>query len=704
MRTLTDPAARARAVAGMARARSELTWERTARHDARALRARALRHALNAILCERATRSHASRGTLRGMRLRSALLALLVCALAPGAAAMAASPPGTLAQLAGAGGCASLQRALACTAAHGLDDPRAVALSPDGTSLYVASYTPAAVTAFGVDTRIGLLQQLNLGAGCLSSAGQADCGDARALGGASAIAVSPDGLHVYVASATPGAVASFARRPNGSLAQLNGIAGCAATTQIPGCASAPSLAGADAIALSPDGRFAYVGAAAVDAITIFTRDAATGRLLPLAGAAGCLRAEHAGCTPVTGVDSPSAIAVSPDGTSLYVTSSAGTLTSFQRNPETGTLTQLAPGSGCLSDVRAGRLRRRRRAGARVRRRRLARRLDRDHDVHRRRRGARVPPRRRPRARSPSQPASRASRRPPAASSPRSSTARARSRSAPTPTSSGWPPPVPTPSSRSSSTPRRAPSCRPWAPAGCLRISSSADCRAARALDDPRGLAVTPDGLRVFAVSALSDGIAVLGPQLAPNCLPIRAATVANRARSVVLACSDPNGDKVALTILRQPRHGRLGGLGAATGSVLYTPAPGYAGPDSFAFQASDGMDVSAPATATVSVALPTKAPLVRIRTGRTHLISHSHINVRIECPAVAIGPCRMATHLLIKGHASGFGFARLARRATGRIKLRAGGVRGRTKAVVVVTVRDATRRATVSRRTIVILP
>ena len=31
VRALTDPAARARAVAGMARARAELTWERTAR-------------------------------------------------------------------------------------------------------------------------------------------------------------------------------------------------------------------------------------------------------------------------------------------------------------------------------------------------------------------------------------------------------------------------------------------------------------------------------------------------------------------------------------------------------------------------------------------------------------------------------------------------------------------------------------------------
>ena len=59
------------------------------------------------------------------MRLRSGLLALVLCALVPGTSALAASPAGTLAQTAGAGGCASMQVALGCTAAHGLDDARA---------------------------------------------------------------------------------------------------------------------------------------------------------------------------------------------------------------------------------------------------------------------------------------------------------------------------------------------------------------------------------------------------------------------------------------------------------------------------------------------------------------------------------------------------------------------------------------------------
>ena len=47
-------------------------------------------------------------------------------------------------------------------------------------------------------------QQLNLGAGCLASVAQEGCGSARALEGASALVVSPDNLHVYVASAARG--------------------------------------------------------------------------------------------------------------------------------------------------------------------------------------------------------------------------------------------------------------------------------------------------------------------------------------------------------------------------------------------------------------------------------------------------------------------------------------------------------------------
>jgi 6-phosphogluconolactonase (cycloisomerase 2 family) len=638
------------------------------------------------------------------MRLRDGILALLFCVLAPCASAAAASPPGTLAQLAGAGGCVSMQTALGCTPARGLDDARAVALSPDGRSLYVAAATPASVTSFSVAPGNGLLAQLNLSAGCLASIAQDGCGDARALAGASAIAVSPDNLHVYVAAATAGAVASFARQPNGSLVQLIGIAGCIVGTATPGCDSGPALGGADAIAISPDGRFVYVGAGTADALLVFSRDAATGRLTPLAGAAGCLRANRTNCTPVTGIDGPSAIAITPDGTSLYVSSAtAGTITAFQRDVNTGTLTQLGPGLGCLSDVPLadctpiGGLARASSIaitpdGLTV----VAVGTDDDAVLSLRRD-------------------------PPTGALTRVSCVAATAATAGCTVS----PLIQGP---------RAVTIRPggfvaWVAssrgdsivtlqldiatgtltpttgtAACLRRLASLDCRAARALDDPRGLVTSADGSRVYAVSALSDGVAVLGPQLAPNCLAVRAKTVANNPRSVVLACSDPNGDRVTLTIQRQPRHGRIGGLVKATGSILYTPAPGYAGSDSFTYTATDGLDTSALGTAVIAVTVPPKAPVVRIRTGRTHLLRGGRIHVLVECPAIAIGPCRVAVHLLVKGRTAGYGFSRLRTRSTGRVVTRANGVTGRTRAQVVVTVRDKSRRATIVKRTILILP
>jgi len=636
------------------------------------------------------------------MRRRFCMLALFLGALAPGAGASAASPPGTLAQLAGAGGCASAQTALGCTSARGLDDARAVALSPDGLSLYVAAATPASVTSFSVAPGNGLLQQLNLGAGCLSSIAQEGCAAARGLEGASAIVVSPDNLHVYVASATAAAVTSFARQPNGSLVQLAGVAGCISNTPPAGCAPGTSLGGADAIAISPDGRFVYVAGNSADSLLVFSRDAATGRLTQLTGTAGCIRPNRTDCAPVTGLDGPSAIVVAPDGTSLYVASSAGTLTSFKRDVATGTLTQLPLGVGCLSDGELGGCTA---VGGLARASALAITPD-GHTLI---------------AAGTDDDAVLSFRRDPA------SGALTRVSCVGSPATAGC-----TPSTLIGG-PRglvmRPSGLQVWVAAsradsiltlqidattgiltptpglgGCLRRMASVDCRAARALDDPRGLASSNDGAHVYAVSAVSDGIAVLGPQLPPNCLRVRATTVANKPHSVVLACSDPNGDKIELTIGGQPTHGRVSGFVKATGSITYTPNPGYAGADSFSYTATDGLDFSPPGTATVSVTLPPKAPAFRIRTGRTHLLVGGRIHVLVECPATAIGPCRVAVHLLVNGKSKGYGFARVVRRATGRVVTRARGVSGRTKAQVVVTLRDRSRRATVVRRTILILP
>ena len=77
----------------------------------------------------------------------------------------------------------------------------------------------------------------------------------------------------------------------------------------------------------------------------------------------------------------------------------------------------------------------------------------------------------------------------------------------------------------------------------------------------------------------------------------------------------------------------------------------------------------------------------------------------VECPPIAIGPCRVAAHLLVKGQSKGYGFARVVRAHDGpRRHCARTGVKGRTKAQVVVTVRDKSRRATIVKRTILILP
>ena len=115
----------------------------------------------------------------------------------------------------------------------------------------------------------------------------------------------------------------------------------------------------------------------------------------------------------------------------------------------------------------------------------------------------------------------------------------------------------------------------------------------------------------------------------------------------------------------------MSGLVKATGSILYTPVAGYTGADSFTYTASDGLDTSAPGVATVSVRLPPKAPAVRIRTGRTHLLRGERIHVLVECPPIAIGPCRVAVHLFVAGQSKGYGFSRVVRRATGRVVTRA---------------------------------
>ena len=58
---------------------------------------------------------------------------------------------------------------------------------------------------------------------------------------------------------------------------------------------------------------------------------------------------------------------------------------------------------------------------------------------------------------------------------------------------------------------------------------------------------------------------------------------------------DADGDDLTFSIISEPEHGVLGTIdntAESRATVLYTPPPGYVGPDAFLFQASDGSAVS----------------------------------------------------------------------------------------------------------------
>ncbi len=131
-------------------------------------------------------------------------------------------------------------------------------------------------------------------------------GAAAGLAGAEAVAVSPDGSSVYVAGA--GYVLALARDgATGALrpAVPQSAQACIASSAGSECAVHDgALNGADALAVSPDGRFVYVGAANTATVSAFARGR-DGVLTPLAqsprgGYFGCVGGEP--LPPFAGLD------------------------------------------------------------------------------------------------------------------------------------------------------------------------------------------------------------------------------------------------------------------------------------------------------------------------------------------------------------------------------------------------------------------
>ena len=95
---------------------------------------------------------------------------------------------------------------------------------------------------------------------------------------------------------------------------------------------------------------------------------------------------------------------------------------------------------------------------------------------------------------------------------------------------------------------------------------------------------------------------------APECMDTNLNTNQNTQGTVEPQCVDVDGDELSYSIVTQPSHSSAS---VRNGKLVYLPGWNYAGTDSFAYKASDGITESGSAIVSVTVsddALPTRAP------------------------------------------------------------------------------------------------
>jgi DNA-binding beta-propeller fold protein YncE len=302
------------------------------------------------------------------------LMAILALLVVPATAAAAkkgehTQPPvvtqaGSLEQLPGRLGCVADGKAAktVCAQARALKGPgpfmgsRAIAISPDGKNVYVASSGSDAIAVFSRNPSTGALTQAKGKAGCVAALvakGTHGCGVAIGLIGPNSVAVSPDGRDVYATSREGASVTTFIRnRRTGALKQLPPSAsGCISGLPLPGCTAGRALKGPDVVVVSPDGKNVYVGDFFGNSVASFSRAGAAGALTQLAGTAGCIADATEGCAPGVELGSIEGLAVSTGGSAVYAAAAVSNAVDvLYREPNSGALSQSTGGTGCVTDA------------------------------------------------------------------------------------------------------------------------------------------------------------------------------------------------------------------------------------------------------------------------------------------------------------------------------------------------------------------
>ena len=269
----------------------------------------------------------------------------------------------------------------ACTAEPSLLGARGVAVSPDGSTVFVSSSSSASVVAFSRDPATGTLTRV----GCFQGTPRpgAPCGAANLFASSSSLVVNAEDRALYVAAPLEGAISTLnatsatTSSPIAAAGPATGTSSATGATPGPStppagttlasiftspppstfllnpcigvngldgvCSVGTATQGLGSLTLSADGKQLYASAPESKAIDVF----ATGDGSVLTEIS-CLKVDAPPglCAPSTLISAPGRIAVSPDGKNVYATDvlgDGGSIDELDRDAATGSLKS----SGCV---------------------------------------------------------------------------------------------------------------------------------------------------------------------------------------------------------------------------------------------------------------------------------------------------------------------------------------------------------------------